>query len=617
MDDAMELRIFLLDEANLNAKIVDRTVELLEEQECFGIKDLEIFVRLPAFTACGFKELTAERIRAAVAARGDVAAASGAPIGKAAAPLTGAAQTGAVSTAAATPPKAGRTRSAALTTPSAPTRRLFAEATPSASPVRPTSMGELEEPVAAAEPVAVAAAPISFNFGGPVAFTSPGTRVTASRAKAVARAVTAAAAAKENVEAAVEAAEAPWRAAAAEATRRLLRLQWLEALVCYEVPLDFWDGASFGFWGEREAAAVAEQRAADLADPLDALSEAQLAAMNAEPGTYSRAQLVALDLEWLAEVPEWAAALTQQFIARNGHAGKASVGIPSHIRHARGYGTGGGGKGGSMGGKGGTGGKSFKGGGKGGGADGGRHASQHLKGNSISAASRLLVPANASARSGAHDATDLSRGTPPFVLTRGSPDERYPWKLRWDRWQWLTVELYDKWLRGATLEAADFPEDDAYEIQQGEPQSEAARVTWLINRVPRSLAWLNGDMDMFIDASRPAASQLDAFARMGWPAPPTACELVCRMVDGVKADYGEHRPKPGKGVYVHSQRDYFLEVDSAEGSEGARAPAGMVAAYSDDADYDAYDGDEWDCDAECEAEDACAAYAAQAGAGGA
>ena len=122
---------------------------------------------------------------------------------------------------------------------------------------------------------------------------------------------------------------------------------------------------------------------------------------------------------------------------------------------------------------------------------------------------------------------------------------------------------------------------------------------------------------MDIDASRPAASQLDAFVRMGWSKPPTACELVRRMVDGVKADYGRHRPLPGKEVYAHSQQDYFLEADSAEGSGAAGAPADMVAAYGDDADYGVHDGDAWDCDAECEAEDACAAYAAQAGEGGA
>jgi len=403
------------------------------------------------------------------------------------------------------------------------------------------------------------------------------------------------------------------------------------------VPLDFWDGASFGFWGERAAWLEAEQQEAKLADPLDAFSEEHLAAMDGEPGAYSRAQLVALDIEWLANVPEWLVAEARlekerkrQFILLNGRPGHTSVGVPDRIRHARGYvkhssaagGTGGSGTGGSGGEKGGKGGK---GSGKGGGAEGGgQDTSQHLAGNLLSISAHLgsLEPVHASAlTANAHvDVPDLSQGTPPYVLPPDSPDARYPWKLRWDRWQWLTVELYDKWLRGGTLEADDFPEEDAFLIEQGEPQSEAARVTWLINRVPRSLAWLGGDMD--IDASRPAASQLDAFVRMGWPTPPTAGELVRRMVDGVKANYGRHRPLPGKEVYVNSQRDYLLKADRGNGGEGGDTLA-AVAAASDDtsdddyADYDAYGGDAWDDDAERRDEDERAAYAAPAGVGGA
>ena len=608
--DADVLRIFLRDEAHVHAKIIDRTLLQLEEQEVFNMEGMQTLAELPAFDACGFSAVTATLIRKALAARGDAhaAASSDVSVGKAPA-AQHAAQTGAAP-AMVTPPRAGRTRSVGLSTPSAPTRQLFAGSTPPSSPARDGCLlpTDVTSSVPAAEPVAATAGPISYNFGGPVEFAATG---AGPRVKAAA----AATAAKAGVEAAIEAAEAPWRTAAAEAAQHLSRLRWLEALVCYEVPPDFW-ARTADFWEERATAAAAEQQAELLADPMELMSAEQQAALDAEPGAYTRAQLVALDIAWLADVPEWMEvearlekARKQEFIARNGHAGRVSFGIPSHISRARGYGTG---KGGSEG--------SGKGDSKGGGAEGsGRPASQHLKGNlSTGAHFGHSVPANASSLNAkAHvDVTDLSQGTPPFVLTSGdSPDARYPWKLRWDKWQWLTVELYDRWLRGGTLEAADFPEEDAFLIEQGEPQSEAARVTWLINRVPGSRAWMEGDMD--IDASRPAASQLDAFVRMGWSKPPTACELVRRMVDGVKADYGRHRPLPGKGVYAHSQRDYFLEADSAEGSGAAGAPADMVAAYGDDADYGVHDGDAWDCDAECEAEDACAAYAAQAGEGGA
>ena len=83
---------------------------------------------------------------------------------------------------------------------------------------------------------------------------------------------------------------------------------------------------------------------------------------------------------------------------------------------------------------------------------------------------------------------------------RTAAGRQLPFRLT--RRQWQAVELYDEWLGGRELQV--YEGDDGL-IEDGEPEGEAGRVTWLINLVLANGAML-GYGDVGFDASRPAAA---------------------------------------------------------------------------------------------------------------
>ena len=146
-------------------------------------------------------------------------------------------------------------------------------------------------------------------------------------------------------------------------------------------------------------------------------------------------------------------------------------------------------------------------------------------------------------------------GPRPFTpFHRGRlPDVHLPFELRFDHRQWDTLVLYDKWLRGDALQVDDM--DESF-IEDGDPQGEAGRVTWLLNRVlPKYFYQPEG---VSVDARLPAAGQLAAFTRYRWASPPSACKLMRRMVE-----YVESHRLPGV-EYAYSKKEYFKQGGSTE-----------------------------------------------------
>ena len=182
-------------------------------------------------------------------------------------------------------------------------------------------------------------------------------------------------------------------------------------------------------------------------------------------------------------------------------------------------------------------------------------------------------------------------GPRPFTpFHRGRlPDVHLPFELRFDHRQWDTLVLYDKWLRGDALQVDDM--DESF-IEDGDPQGEAGRVTWLLNRVlPKYFYQPEG---VSVDARLPAAGQLAAFTRYRWASPPSACKLMRRMVE-----YVESQRLPGV-EYAYSKKEYFKQGGSTE----ATIDDDLVSDFDGNSDSD-----------ELENQHDMAAHAATRGAG--
>ncbi len=125
----------------------------------------------------------------------------------------------------------------------------------------------------------------------------------------------------------------------------------------------------------------------------------------------------------------------------------------------------------------------------------------------------------------------------PFVLRR----PRRKFDTHSDYIQYQTLELYDAWLRGASLTVGEHYEDydefwhDAFMDQH---VCEAARVTALLRirlrldfGQPHEDKLRGAGWDVAIDARLPAVVQHETFSLLGWPlAPPSTGQLYQYMI---------------------------------------------------------------------------------------
>ena len=160
------------------------------------------------------------------------------------------------------------------------------------------------------------------------------------------------------------------------------------------------------------------------------------------------------------------------------------------------------------------------------------------------------------------------------------------------------MELYDAWRRGAALRDGAGESGDKWRFVDDEmdPQGDASRVTMMLHRhAPRGSCDSIAKRTALI-ARRPLAEQLHKLSALGWgTAPPTAQEIVRRMVAYAAADYEWDRQQEGhRGKIYHRKVDGFYRgpeynrnnTTAAAASDGALDSDGV---FSEDSSADECD----------------------------